>query len=263
MNVKTMANTRIDSSQPQKPSGAGTAQSAEQHRLRQQQICAHMNADHRETLGFFLQVYCRVSAKEAKSAELEEIRLSGMTITTTTSTSPPATAQKTHYFVPFEPELSSISEVRQQVVKMHHHCLKTLERCDITITEYRPPTGFPAVIFTTCMLTFAAFSRRANFQEGSSLYSLVLRHVPSFAVFCYTIQPLLITLMVAIHLSEALYMWFYRLKPHNVAFGSRLWFCWFVNDFIEGYTAMQRFDALVAEERAKKAQHAPKKKSSN
>lgn len=252
----------VNSSYPQDSTGAGNnaQSSAEQHRVRQQQICAHMNADHRETLGFFLQVYCLVSANEAESAELEEIRLSGMTITTTNSICPPTTSQKTHYFVPFEPELSSISEVRQQVVKMHYHSLKALGRSDITITEYRPPRGFPAVIFTACILTFAAFSRRANFLEGSGLYSLVLRHVPGFAVFCYTIQPLLMTLMVGIHLSEAIYLWLYRLRPHNIAFGSRLWFCWFVNDFLEGYTALMRFDALVAEERAKKAQHAPKKK---
>lgn len=254
-----MANSS-NSSQSPSPHGTENAQSAEQYRLRQQQICAHMNADHRETLGFFLQVYCHVSPTEAKSAELEEIRLSGMTITTTTSNCPPSTAQKTHYFVPFEPELSSISQVRQQVVSMHHHSLNALGRSDITITEYRPPTGFPAVVFTACILTFTAFARRANFEEGSSLYSLVLRHVPGFAVFCHTIQPLLMTLMIGIHLSEAMYLWFYRLKPHGIAFGSRLWFCWFVNDFIEGFTVLKRFDALVAEERAKKAQHAPKKK---
>ncbi|CRG90301.1 hypothetical protein PISL3812_07344 [Talaromyces islandicus] len=245
---------------PIKSHGAGNAQSAEQYRARQQQICAHMNADHRDTLGFFLQVYCLVCPIEAESAELEEIRLSGMTITTSSSNCPPSTSQKTHYFVPFEPQLSSLSQVRQQVVSMHHHSLKALGRSDITITEYRRPRGFAAVIFTACILTFTAFARRANFLEGSSLYTLVLRHVPGFAVFCYRIQPLLMTLMIGIHLSEAIYLWLYRLRPHNIAFGSRLWFCWFVNDFIEGYTALQRFDGLVAEERAKKAQH-PKKPS--
>lgn len=239
--------------------------SAEQYRVRQQQICAHMNADHRETLSFFLQVYCLVSPEEAQSAALEEIRLSGMTVTTTRTTTEDdntdnSCPSKTHYFVPFEPELSSLHEVRQHVVRMHHHSLKALGRSDITITEYRPPTGFPAVVFTACLLTFTAFSRRANFQEGSSLYALVLRHVPGFAVFCYTIQPLLMTLMITIHLGEALYMWRYRLRPHNIAFGSRLWFSWFVNDFIEGFTVLKRFDALVEEKRAKKAQHAPKKK---
>ncbi|KAH8700472.1 integral membrane protein [Talaromyces proteolyticus] len=220
---------------------------ADQHRLRQEQICAHMNANHQDSLAFFLQVYNRVPRRESQSAKLEEVRLTGLTITTGHSTN------KTHYFVPFEPALSSISEVREQVVGMHHHCLKALGRSDITIKEYRPPTGFPAVIFTTCLLTFIAFSRRANFEPGSQLYDLVLRHVPGFAVFCHTIQPLLIILMVAIHLAEAIYLSLYRLKPHNIPFGSRLWLCWFINNFIEGFTCLQRFDALVERERAKKA----------
>lgn len=231
--------------------------SAEQHRLRQQKICDHMNADHRDSLSFFLQVYCFVSAHEAESAEIEEIRLSGMTITTTTSPCPPTASKKTHYFVPFEPELSSLSQMRHQVIAMHNHSLNALGRSDITVTEYRRPKGFSAVVFTACVATFAAFSRRANFVDGSGLYSLVLRHVPGFAAFCYKIQPLVMTLMVAIHLSEAIHLALYRLRPHGVAFGSPLWFCWIVNDFLEGYTTLLRFDALVAEKGAKK--QVPKK----
>ncbi|OKL59486.1 hypothetical protein UA08_05383 [Talaromyces atroroseus] len=228
----------------------GKASSKEQ--LQQQRICAHMNSDHRDTLSLYLQVYCKVPSKEAQWPKMEKIRLDGMTISTANS---PDSKSRTNFVVPFEPALNGFGDARHRTVEMHKYCLKALGRSDLTIQEYRAPTGFAAVMFTTCLLTFIAFSRRAHFEPGSELYSRVFQYVPGFATFCYSIQPLLIRIMAVIHLGEALHLWFYRLRPHNIRFGSRLWLCWFVNDFIEGYTALQRFDALVAEKRAGKAQH--------
>ncbi|EED16757.1 integral membrane protein, putative [Talaromyces stipitatus ATCC 10500] len=222
--------------------------------VQQQRIITHMNNDHRNTLSLFLEVYNKVPYSQAQTARIEEIRLIGMTIST--ADNPNSTkSSRTNFLVPFEPALNRYEDARHRVVEMHKHCLKTLGRSDITIQEYRRPRGLGAVLFTICLTVFIAFSRRSNFQPDSALYSNVLGHFPGFATFCYKIQPLLISVMAGIHLSEAAYLAVYRLRPHSVPFGSRVWFLWVVNDFIEGFTTLQRFDALIEEKRALKAQH--------
>ncbi|KAL1970648.1 hypothetical protein VTN77DRAFT_4292 [Rasamsonia byssochlamydoides] len=214
---------------------------------RSKRIVDHMNADHQHLLPLFLEVYCLVPRSIAQSAKMEDVSLTELVIR----------ANRTRYRVPFEPPLSSLDDVKQRVIDMRDHCLKTLGISDIVIKEYQPPTGSHAVLFIICLTTFIAFSRRSNFLPGSMLYSLVLRQVPRFAVFCYTIQPLLLSTMVVIHLSEATHLAVKRLRPHRVPFFSRLWWCWVIDDFITGFTALLRFDALVRKERNKREKHRP------
>lgn len=208
-------------------------------------IIDHMNADHQAALEYFLQVYCRVSPGDAKGAQMEEISLSDMVIT----------AKRTRYSVPIDPPMQSLLDARHRIVDMYKYCLGKLGLSDITVTEYRAPRGFHAVVFALCLSTYVAFSRRSNFLPGSVLYSLGLERVPRFAEFCYTIQPILLPLMVAIHVFEASYMAVRRLRPHRVPVLSGLWCTWVVSTFIEGFGAFQRFDAIVRRERAKKEQY--------
>lgn len=217
---------------------------------RRQRIVDHMNTDHQDLLPLFLEVYCLVprSSTAAQSAKLEDVSLSELVIS----------ANRTRYRIPFEPPLSSLDDVRQRVIDMRDHCLQTLGISDIVVREYRPPTGPYAVLFTVCLATFIAFSRRSNFLPGSTLYSVcALGHVPRFAAFCYTIQPVLLTTMTAIHLAEAVHLAVKRLRPHRVPLFSWLWWAWVIDDFIEGVGALTRFDALVREERdrLKKRRH--------
>lgn len=214
----------------------------------QRRIIEHMNRDHQDSLAMYLRVYCKVNPRRAATARLEEVQLAGLRI---------STVDKTHFFVPFNPPLSSFDQVRKRTVEMHHHCLAALNLSDIAVTEYRGPTGFPAMVFTACLVTFALFARRGNFVEGSLMHRVLFRHVPPFAWFCYTIQPLLITIMTAIHLTEATYMAIYKLRPHRVPLFSRLWWAWTINIFIEGVTCMKRFDAIVQEKRDRQQQHKP------
>ncbi|KUL81882.1 hypothetical protein ZTR_09506 [Talaromyces verruculosus] len=181
-----------------------------------QRIVSHMNSDHRDSLSMFLEVYNKVPYTEAQTAQIEEIRLTGMTISTADYPNR-AKSSRTNFFVPFEPALTGYEDARHKVVEMHKYCLQRLGRSDITIQEYRRPRGFGAIMFTVCLATFVAFSRRSNFVPDSELYSRLLHYVPGFATFCYKIQPLV----------------------------------------IGGFTALQRFDALVEEKRALKAQHKP------
>lgn len=220
-----------------------------EEQAQQQRIITHMNKNHRDSLSLFLQVYCKVPYKQAQLAQMEEFGLSGMTLST--AFSPNNSKSRTTFFIPFDTPLNGYNEARHKVVEMHKACLHHLDLSDITIREYRAPRGFGAVVFTTCLLTFITFSRRAHFQPGSEFYARVFQYLPaSFVTFCYTIQPLLISLMAAIHLAEAVHLAYYRLRRHNIRFGSGLWLAWFVNDFVEGVTTLRRFDALVAEKRA-------------
>lgn len=214
---------------------------------RRKRIVDHMNADHQDLLPLFLEVYCLVPRSAAQSAQMEDVSLSELVIR----------ANRTRYRIPFEPPLSSLDDVRQRVIDMRDHCIQTLGLSDIVVREYRPPTGSHAVLFTVCLATFIAFSRRSNFLPGSTLYSVALSHVPRFAAFCYTIQPLLITTMTAIHLAEAIHLAIKRLRPHRVPLFSWLWWAWVVDDFIEGVGALMRFDALVREERDRQKKHRP------
>lgn len=231
-------------------------EASNKEKIQRERVVSHMNSDHHDALSMFLEVYNKVPHAEAQTAQLEDIRLYGMTISTADYPNR-AKSPRTNFFIPFEPALSGYEEVRQKVVEMHKYCLKSLGRSDITIQEYRRPRGFGAVMFTVCLATFIAFSRRSNFLPGSELYSRLLHHVPNFATFCYKVQPLVIGSMVVIHTIEALHLSIYRLRPHSVAIGSKVWSLWVLNDFIEGFTVLQRFDALVEEKRALKAQHKP------
>jgi hypothetical protein len=215
--------------------------------VKRKRIIDHMNSDHQDLLPLYLEVYCRVPRGTADSAKIEDISLSELIIR----------ANGSRYLIPFEPPLASLDDVRQRVIDMRDHCLKTLGISDIVVTEYRAPRGFAAVVFTTCLVTFIAFSQRSNFLPGSMLYTHVLHHVPPFAAFCYRIQPLLLPPMVVIHLMEAVHMAVNKLRPHRVPLFSGVWWAWVVNNFIEGYTTLVRFDDLVREKRNKQGKHKP------
>ncbi|KAL2007793.1 hypothetical protein VTN00DRAFT_7775 [Thermoascus crustaceus] len=218
---------------------------AEQQAVTKKRIVDHMNTDHQTALEYFLQVYCRVAPGAAKGAQMEDISLSDMVIT----------AKRTRYSVPIDPPMQSLLDARHRIVDMYHHCLDRLGLSDITVTEYRAPRGFHAVIFALCLSTYVAFSRRGNFLPGSVFYdALGLARVPQFARFCYTIQPILLPLMVGIHVLEASLLAVKRLRPHRVPFLSGLWCTWMVSVFIEGFGAFQRFDAIVRREKDKKEQ---------
>ena len=208
-------------------------------------IIQHMNADHQDSLVLYLQAYCHVSAKDAKSAQLEDISLSDLVIS----------ADGVRYSVPIDPPMKSLSETRSRVVAMYRDSLQRLGFSDIPIKEYRAPRGHHLVIFTVCLATYIGFAQRSNFLPGSIIYeSLGLGKVPSFTQFCYDIQPLLLPGMVGIHLLEAGLLAVVRLRPHRVPFLSGVWFAWMASTFIEGFGAFQRTGQMVKEERVKREQ---------
>ncbi|KAB8067258.1 hypothetical protein BDV29DRAFT_186484 [Aspergillus leporis] len=206
-------------------------------------IINHMNADHQKSLAMYLRVYCKVAEGDAKSARLEDLSLSDLLIS----------ARGTRYSVPLDPPMKTFSDTRSRVVAMHKECLQRLGLSDIVIKEYRGPQGLSQVIpFGLVVATLIAFCRRSNFLPGSLLYETTgLEQYPSFAQFCYKVQPLLLTLLLGIHALEATLLAVKRLRRHKVPLLSGVWLAWIGSILIEGVVAWRRFDEMVKEEELK------------
>ncbi|KZF19837.1 hypothetical protein L228DRAFT_250264 [Xylona heveae TC161] len=207
-----------------------------------QRIISHMNSGHQDSLIKYLKFYSHLSSFAARNARLTDISFSGMDITSNGKI----------YVVEISPPLKSWGEARERLVKMDKDATIGLGLSDVTVKEYRRPKGFHAVIFTVCFATYVAFSRRSNFIPGSLLYDLFLQGFPAFGKWLYTIQPLLIVTMVAIHVFEVTWLARTRLRVHNVPVTSKLWWIWMASCFIEGFGSFQRFDDIVYETRKAK-----------
>lgn len=209
----------------------------------QRRIISHMNRDHQDSLARFLEHFAHVSTYSARKARLTDITLDNLTIISSDGSS---------YVIPLDPPLNYWPEARERMVAMDQEALRGLERSNIAVKEYRRPRGFLAVVFVASATTFGCFSQRSNFLPGSFLYDYILQHVPSFARFCYNIQPYVLYPMLAIHLSEAVWMERTRLRKFNVPRFSKLWWQWLLSNFTEGVGAFKRFDRIVHEEITKK-----------
>ncbi len=206
-------------------------------------IITHMNNDHQDSLVRYLEYFCGVSSFSARNAHLNDVKFSTLTIF----------ASGNNYEVPVEPPMTDWSQVRPRVVAMDAEAVAGLGRSNITIKTYVKPHGLMLVAFIAALLTFVNFARRENFRPGSFLYDSILRYAPQFANFCWVVQPYVIYPMILLHAGEAIYMARSRLAKHHVPVGSRLWLTWMCGTFVEGYGSFVRFDALVEEERQRKA----------
>lgn len=205
-------------------------------------IAKHMNTAHRDSLSLFLRHYCNLPTHSAtpESTTLERLNKDSLILT----------SQGKRYYIPVQPALSSLSSsaaTRQRLKEMHYECLRGLDLSDVIITTYRTPeTLIQRITFIAVVLTVLSFSRRANFLPGSLFYeTLRLSFVPNFAWFCSTIQPWLITAMLGIHVTEAVWMARTRLRRHSVERWSWLWWMWVGTCFIEGVGSFQRIDGMV------------------
>lgn len=142
------------------------------------------------------------------------------------------------YRKPFEPPMTSYREARERVVEWDKECVSGLNRSDITVKEFLPPSGAYSIVFAVVSATFVAFCRRSNFVPGG----LISRFVPEiFVHFCWTIQPILFYSMLVIHVVEAAHMATGRLRKHCVNPRTAVFWKWVGTTFIEGFGAFKRF----------------------
>ena len=208
-----------------------------------QRIITHMNKDHQDSLIRYLQYYTQLSSFSARNAHLVDISFDSLTI---------LSSDGRPHAVPIKPAMTSWPEARPRVVAMDGEAVAGLRASNITVKKYKPPRGFMTVVFIACLLTNISFCRRANFDSGSVFYDALLKHVPSFAKFCWTIQPLIFWLVVVVHGGETAWMVKRRLGKHTVRMFSRVWWMWVLSCSVEGIGSFVRFDECVREEIAKR-----------
>ena len=219
--------------------------SASKDAAAKQRIIQHMNKDHQDSLVRYLEHFCHTSSFSARNAHLHDISFSSMTV---------LASNGSRYNVPIHPPLTSWSEARERVVAMDTESLTGLKRSKITVKKYKRPEGLWIIVPIVVASTLAAFARRSNFVPGFLFHDVLLKSVPNFAEFCYTIQPYLVASMIAIHGAEAAHMVSSRLERHSVPTFSLLWWKWVVGTFFEGVGSFIRFDKMVKEEEGRKAQ---------
>ncbi|KAI4115842.1 MAG: hypothetical protein LQ345_003639 [Seirophora villosa] len=217
---------------------------SEKDEAAKERIIKHMNSDHQDSLIRYLEYFCHLSSFSARNATLNNVTLDSLSISTSHGKS---------HLVPVQPALGTWSDARTRFADLDAQAVQGLGRSNITVKKYTRPTGFMAVVFLAALLTYVFFSKRSNFQPGSIIFDVLLRHVARFARFCYTVQPLVLSLTLAIHLTEATYMARSRLRKHTVPTFSKLWWIWIGSTFIEGAGAFIRIDRIVEDEKARKA----------
>ena len=170
---------------------------------------------------------------------MTDVDLNGMTFSCGSKT----------YRIPFEPPMSSYREARERAVAMDKESIEGLDKSDITVKEFVPPYGFYALDFLIVTAAFLAYSQRWWFERGQ----VVEQYLGSgFAKFSWTIQPWLISGMLLIHGSEAVYMARNHLQRHSVNMRTLLWWQWTLVTFVEGFFAFRRFSDLVIRKREEK-----------
>lgn len=209
-----------------------------------QRIISHMNKDHQDSLVRYLRYYCSLSYFSARNAFLEDITFSELVV----SSSP---GSKHH--IPLKPAMINWSDARPRVVAMDHECADKLGLSNITVKTYLKPYGFMLFMIILTVSVSTVFSRRVNFEAGSPLYDFVLRYVPQFANFCWTVQPIMVPFIVTVHSAETLWLIRTRLSKHSVIPGSLLWWKWVCDSMLGGGGALYRFDKIVCEEEIRRA----------
>lgn len=155
--------------------------------------------------------------------------------------------------IPFEPPLKSLREARERLVQLDKDALETLNRDSTPIKTFIPASANPGHLFnfTQCLVAYVILSRGANFRPGSLLYDTLLFRVPEFAELLSTLRPYILSLMLAIHITESVLM-ARKLSRHGLRPVDRLWWLWVGTCFVEGVTSFWRLDGWIMARREEK-----------
>lgn len=211
-----------------------------------ERIVNHMNKDHADSVRRYLEAFSQKSFYQVRHARLTDVTLNDIKFN----------CGGQHIVIPFDPPMKALREARERLVQLDKDALNALGRSDISITKYNPPwaPGFHFIHllnFTTCLLTWLAFSRNANFQPGSFLHDNLLSEFPHFNDFCSAIQPILLPTMFIIHAIEAVLM-ARKLSRHGLTPFDGVWWAWVASCFNEGWTSFLRANSLIEEKRKEK-----------
>ena len=206
-----------------------------------------MNADHAASLRLFARHYSRLPLAHAKTAQLEDINLNHLILSSSFGRT----------LVPFDPPLKSFGEVRERLVAMHETCIKELDVDGVVLDRFVSPNRWWQIgLFTICSVVFTTLPFRSLIKPEthsviSKIYSLG-GYAPWLANFAYTVAPLTLTIMCMIHGYEAWTMARTRMRRYEVEMFNWVWWCWVGDAFIEGIGAFVRVDETVAAMKEKK-----------
>ncbi|KAH7101705.1 hypothetical protein BKA62DRAFT_173797 [Auriculariales sp. MPI-PUGE-AT-0066] len=220
-------------------------------------ISRHMNNDHSESVGLYLRHYGAVPIAQAtRDPRMESISPTAMTLSYVG-----VAGERLTKVLPLDPPLlDSLADARNRVMDMHDaasHAYGMEPRIRVRI--YQPPGvqgclnaagllwGIAALAIPQ-LLARGGFVQTYMFFGNEWLRQLFANHRAAW-----------LTLFAVIHITEAAVMYSkaWRYCPRRVNFlggdglGAVGWL-WTASPALEGYTAFQRFNALVKEEEQKK-----------
>ncbi|KAI1750131.1 hypothetical protein F4782DRAFT_541706 [Xylaria castorea] len=207
-------------------------------------IMAHMNKEHGAELKLYLRAFNGLSSSAAADAQLTDITLDTLTISSTTGV----------HTVRVSPPMKSLADARVRLVDMAARAQEKLGLSDIRIDRFLPPRGVGLLSFLGVSFYFlsAAVVTSGLLHAGTAAWAFLDAYFPyGAAAFVWLVKAIALPVAV-IHLTEAWWVARTRLARYGVETGSALWFGWVLQTFMEGFPAVRRFDQLVLEERRKK-----------
>ncbi|PWW73864.1 hypothetical protein C7212DRAFT_213741 [Tuber magnatum] len=208
-------------------------------------IIAHMNKDRKISLSHYLQHYSKLPSVMANTAELVDISLSRITLSTRTSLMGTETATT---YLPIRPSpMQNLSESGERLVYMANECLTGLGLSPYVIKTYPPPGIVGIVLMVSVLMGLWVFSDEGNLAEGSFARVYLLQNYHPLADFLMRTHRTSFLTIATTHLAECIYLQKSRLRKHQVKPFSKVWWLWIMSGALEGYGVFERFDKEVEE----------------
>ncbi|KAH8730584.1 hypothetical protein GQ44DRAFT_449017 [Phaeosphaeriaceae sp. PMI808] len=208
-------------------------------------IIKHMNADHQDSIRRYIEAYSNKSLFQTRDAHLSDINLNDMKIT----------CNGRQHAIAFDPPMKSLREARERVVQLDKDALRILDRSDIVVDKYIPPTVHIGHLwnFSQCFFAYILLPFSSNWQPGSLMYSMVLYKFPTFSSYIAQFGWWIVfAFMIPIHTIEAAIMARRLRNKHGLTPLDWVWWSWTASCFVEGITAKWRLNNLVEIKRKEK-----------
>jgi hypothetical protein len=206
-----------------------------------------MNSDHALSLRLYLAHYAHVPLPGTKTAQMLDITPEHMIITSAYG----------RHVVPLEPPMKSLMEARERLVAMHNTCLTELGLSEVVLEHYvGPDRAWQWCLSALCVLIFVTFPFREQLRpESGSVIAWIWSlggALPGLARLAYSLQPLVLGVMVILHGGEAVWFASSKLPRYWVETGTWVWWCWVLDCLLEGVGCLSRFDRVVGRLEAEK-----------
>lgn len=211
-------------------------------------IIKHMNADHQQSLSYYLQHFNGLSSFEARNALITDITFDYMTFRISGGNTSS---------LPLYPPMTSWADARSRTVELDRIARTALGISSIRITEFQRASS-PLHIAITFLILFGVFCFIAHpwIVPGTFIYDKLLPYYPGGPAWFQWMSKVIALPTLAIHVGEVIVLDQTRLRKYGVERFSPLWWKWVGACFVEGFGCFQRIDAMVA----RKAKEAESKK---